>query len=145
GAFVGELGRSHPVDGIRAGLFADLHEFIADPVDRLVPGGTLPQAAGKLHRALQPADAVHELANACTLGTMGTAIDRAVPGRLPVAPTGILDFRGDGAADGAMRADALRDLDRNAGLGWTDRRGLPDGAELERADCGQSADGETGA
>ena len=41
GAFVGELGRAEPVDRIRPGLAADLHQLVADLVDRHVPGDPL--------------------------------------------------------------------------------------------------------
>src|SRR3546814_15064564 len=33
GAFVGELGRTHPVNRFRPGLLPDLHQLVADPAD----------------------------------------------------------------------------------------------------------------
>src|SRR3546814_10988569 len=38
GAFVGELCRTHPINGFRPGLLADLHQLVADPADGFIPG-----------------------------------------------------------------------------------------------------------
>src|SRR5690606_22780775 len=63
-AFVGELRRSHPVDGFRTGLLATLEKLVADAVDCLVPRDALPLTADQLHWIFQAAVAVHELAYA---------------------------------------------------------------------------------
>src|SRR5437870_10143490 len=37
GRFIGEFGGTQPVDGVRARFRADLQQFVADLVDRLIP------------------------------------------------------------------------------------------------------------
>ena len=109
GAFVGELGRAQPVDRIGARLAADLHELVADLVDRDVPGNPRPLAVHELHRIAQAAVAVHEFAGRGALGAVRAAVDRRIPARLLADPNAVDDFGDDGAADRAMRADVLAD------------------------------------
>src|SRR6478672_2104493 len=104
---VGHLGRTHPIDGIGTRLLADGIELVADLVDRLVPLDALPGAAFELHRVFQAALAADQFAHRGALGAVRAAVDRRVPARLLADPHAVDDFRGDGAADGTMRADAL--------------------------------------
>ncbi len=144
GALVGELRRAEPVDGIRAGGLSDLHHLVADLVDRLIPRDALPLAADELHRIFQAAVAVHELAHGGALGAMGAAVDRAFPGRLLADPDAVLHLGGDRAADRAMGADVLLDLDLRAGRCRPGLR-LAHRAKLDRSQGRERADGEPGA
>src|SRR3546814_264565 len=88
---------------------------------------------------------MHEFAHAGALDAMRAPVDRAVPGRLLTGPHPVLDLGSHRAADRAMRADALFNLDRYARLRRADRRGLPAGAELKSTGRRQPARRETGA
>ena len=147
GALIGQLGRAEPVDRIRARLLADRHQLVADLVDRLIPGDAGPLAVDQLHRIFEPALAADELAHRSALGAMRAAIDRAVPARLLADPDAVRDLRRDGAADGAMRADALADDDLRAR--WRRRPGLglahADRAAARRAPRGCRRRGPIGA
>src|SRR3546814_1323623 len=70
GAFVGELCRTHPINGFRPGLLADLHQLVADPADGFIPGDPLPLAVDQLERIFESAITVHELAHAGALDAM---------------------------------------------------------------------------
>ena len=109
GALVGELGRAEPEDRIRAVLAADVHQLVADLVDRLIPRDPLPLAVDELHRVFQPAVAVHDLADRRALGAVRAAVDRALPGRLLAGPDAVLDLGRHRAADRAVGADVLLD------------------------------------
>src|SRR3546814_18696158 len=87
---------------------------------------------------------MHEFAHAGALDAMRAPVDRAVPGRLLTGPHPVLDLGSHRAADRAMRADALFNLDRYARLRRADRRGLPDGAELKSIGRPHPARPETG-
>src|SRR3546814_14972383 len=89
--------------------------------------------------------AMHGFSNAGALDAMRAPVDRAVPGRLLTGPHPVLDLGSHRAADRAMRADALFNLDRYARLRRADRRDLPDGAELKNTGRRQPARRETGA
>ena len=144
GAFVGELGRAEPIDRIGAGLAADLHQLVADLVDRDVPGDAGPLAVHQLHRIAQAAVAVHQFARRGALGAMRAAVDRAVPARLLADPHAVRHFGDHGAADRAVRADVLAD----GGAGVTIESGgfrLAHARERQRADRGEAAGGEAGA
>ena len=123
GGLVGELGGAEPVDRFRARLGADLHQLVADLVDRLIPRHADPLAVHELHRIAQPALAQHVVAHRRALAAVRAAIDRAVPARLLTDPHAVRDFGDDGAADRAMGADVLADRHgcarrrRRAGLG----------------------------
>src|SRR5664279_5100662 len=106
-AFVGELGRAQPVDRIRPRLGADVLELVADLVDRLVPLDAGPLTVDQLHRIFQPAFAHHQFAHRGAFGAVRAAIDRTIPARLLADPDAVRHFGGDGAADRAVRADAL--------------------------------------
>src|ERR1700751_977942 len=86
GALVGEFRRAEPVHGIRPGLLADRHYFIAYLVDRRLPRHAGPLAVDELERISEPPIAVHEFAHRGALGAMRAAIDRAVPARLLADP-----------------------------------------------------------
>ena len=111
-AFVGELRRSKQVDRVGAGLGADLEHLVADLVDGLIPFDLLPLAVDQLHRILQAAIAVHQLAHRRTLCAVRSAIDRTIPGRFLTDPNAVLHFGDDRASDRTMRADVLFDLRR---------------------------------
>ncbi len=113
-ALVGEFRGAEKIDGVGAGLGADLEHLVADLVDGLIPRQALPLAVDQLHRIFQAAVAMHEFAHRRTLGAMRAAIDRAVPGRLLTDPDAVLNFGDHGAADRAMRADVLLDFGRGA-------------------------------
>jgi len=70
GAFVGELRRAQPIDRFRSRLLANLHQLVADLVDRLVPAQARPLTIDELHRIAQAAIAVHELTRRSALGAM---------------------------------------------------------------------------
>src|SRR5262245_23324978 len=107
GALVSEFRRTQPVDGVSAVLGADLHQLVADLVDRDVPGDAGPLPVHQLHRITQAAVAVHELAGRGALGTVRAAVDRRIPAGLLPDPHAVDDFADHGAADRAMRADVL--------------------------------------
>src|SRR5262249_45576530 len=144
GALVSEFRRTQPVDGVSAVLGADLHQLVADLVDRDVPGDAGPLPVHQLHRITQAAVAVHELAGRGALGTVRAAVDRRIPAGLLPDPHAVDDFADHGAADRAMRADVL--LHDGARGQRTGNRGvrLADAAKRQRAQRRQSAAGETG-
>ena len=136
GLFVVVLCRTQPVDAVRAAFVPDLHHAIADLVDGLIPGDANPFAVLLLHRVLQPPLAVGVFADRRALGAMGPEIERAVPSRLLAGPDAVLHLGNDRAADRAVRANGLAQLDRAcAGRGF----GLRDRAS-RGGDCRQSAD-----
>ena len=142
GAFVGELGAAEPEDGIRAALAADLHHLVRDLAVGDVPADPLPLAVHQLHRELQAAVAMHQLAHRRTLGAMRAAIDRAFPGRLLAHPHAVLHFGGDGAADRAMGADVLDPLHRLAVVDHTRRRA--GGLRARRREAADGREADTG-
>src|SRR5207253_2147883 len=95
------------INGVGAGLGANLEHLVADLVDGLIPRQALPLAVDQLHRIFQAAVAMHQLAHRGALGAMRSAVERTVPGRLLTDPDAILNLGNDGAADRAMRADVL--------------------------------------
>src|SRR5664280_3557256 len=111
-AFSGEFGRAQPVDRVGARLLADLAELVADFSDGLVPLDAGPLAVHELHRIFQAAFAHHQFAHRGALGSVRAAVDRRIPTLLLADPHAVGDFRRDGAADRAVRADALADGDR---------------------------------
>ena len=145
GAFVGELGRAQPIDGVGAVLGADRHQLVADLVDGDVPGDAGPLPVHQLHRIAQAAVAMHELARRRTLGAMRAAVDRGIPAGLLADPHAVDDFTDHGAADRAMRADVLLHdgacRQRAGGGGFR----LAHAAERHRAQRGKSAAGKAGA
>ena len=140
-AFVGEFGRAEPIDGIGAGLAADLLELVADLVDGGVPGDARPLPVHELGRIAQAAVAVHHLAGGGALGAVRAAVDRRIPARLLADPDAVDDLGRHRAADRAMGADVLSDggAVRHHRAG---RLGLADRRERQRADRGEAADGE---
>src|ERR1700687_3652597 len=98
-AFVGHLGRTEPVNRIRALFAANFHQLVADFIDGLVPVDPGPLPIDELHRIFEAALAADQFAYCGALGAMRTAIDRRIPTRLLTDPHAIRDFGGDGAAD----------------------------------------------
>ncbi len=143
GALVGELGGAQPVDRVRSGLAADLHQLVADLVDRLIPRDFLPLSARELHRVAQATVAQHHLARGGTLGAVRAAADRAIPARLLADPHAVLDLGDDGAADRAMRADVLAQ-DRCPARRGTGRLGLAHGSERQGAERGKTTGCQAG-
>src|SRR3546814_18610777 len=86
----GELCRTHPINGFRPGLLADLHQLVADPADGFIPGEPLPLAVDQLERIFESAITVHELAHAGALDAMRATVDRAVPSRRLPGPHPLL-------------------------------------------------------
>ncbi len=113
-ALIGEFRGAEQIDGVGAGLGADLEHLVADLVDGLIPRQALPLTIDQLHRIFQPAIAMHEFADRGALGAMRAAIDRAIPGRLLTDPDAVLNLGDHGAADRAMRADVLFDFGRRS-------------------------------
>src|SRR3546814_18394024 len=74
---VGDLCRTHPINGFRPGLLADLHQLVADPADGFIPGDPLPLAVDQLERIFESAITVHELAHAGALDAMRAQNGRA--------------------------------------------------------------------
>src|SRR5262249_15020332 len=141
----GGLGGAEPIDRVRPGLGADVHELVADLVDRLVPRDLLPLAARQFHRVAQAALAVHELAHRGALGAVRAAVDRAIPARLLADPHAVRHFRRHGAAARAGGADALADGHRRALCGRRTSLGLAHAGERQRAERRQTAGREAGA
>ena len=142
-AFVGEFRRAHPVDRFRPGFLADLHHLVANLVDRGIPGHASPLTIDELHRVFEPAVAVHELAHRGAFGAMRATVDRAVPAGLLPDPHTVRHLCCHGAADRAMRADALMDGHRGA---WRGRRaglGLTHAGERQRAQRRETASSQT--
>src|SRR4029453_12411771 len=75
GGFIGEFGGAHTVHGFRAGLGTDLHQLVADLVDRLIPGDAAPLAVNELHRIAQPALAMDVVPHGSALAAMRAAVD----------------------------------------------------------------------
>ena len=142
GAFVGELRRTQPIDRIGARLAPDLHELVADLVDRDFPGNPGPLAVHHFHRIAQAAIAMHQFARRRALGAVRAAIDRRIPARLLADPDAVRHFRHQRAADRAVRADVL--ADGGAGDLRAGRFRLADGAERQRAERGQTAGHQAG-
>src|SRR5579859_2775776 len=138
-AFIGHLGRTEPIDRIRAGFAADFHELVADFVDRLVPIDAGPLAVDELHRIFQPALAADEFAHRGAFGAMRAAIDRGIPAWLLADPHAVCDFRGDGAADGTVRANAFTDDGTGAERAGGGRVRLANSGERHRAENGEAA------
>ena len=70
GGFVCELGRTEPVDRIRARLLADIQEPIADLFDGLIPREPFPLAVHQLLRVTQAALAQHVVAHGRAFAAM---------------------------------------------------------------------------
>ena len=145
GSLVRELRRAEPEDGVRAVLAADVHQLVADLVDRLIPRNPLPLVVDELERVFEPAVAVDDLADRRALRAMRAAVDRALPARLLAGPDAVLNLCDDRAADRAVGADVLLDLGLRArhrsGNGGGPR--LAHRSELDRSDRGKAADRET--
>ena len=145
GAFVGELGRAQPIDRIGARLAADLHQLVADLVDRDVPGDAGPLAVHQLHRIAQAAVAMHQFARRRALGAMRAAVDRRIPARLLADPDAVRRLRRSRCS---RPSSACR-----CSCGWSRRRStmrscgfrLADAGERQRAERGETAGGEAGA
>jgi len=76
GGFIGELGGAEPVHRFGTRPRADLHQLVADLIDRLIPGDSVPPAVHQFHRIAQPTVAVHIVANGCTFAAVRATIDR---------------------------------------------------------------------
>ncbi len=139
GAFVRKLRRAEPVDRIRSRLPANGRELVADLVDRLVPRHPGPLAVDQLHRVAQAAVAVHDLAHRGALGAVRAAVERAFPARLLADPHAVRHLGDDRAADRAMGADVLAQLDRGARGRRRPGFSLADAAERQRAERGKTA------
>ncbi len=142
GGFVGKLGRAEPVDRIRCRLLANLHELVADFVDGLIPGESVPLAVHELHRIAQATLALHIVSHGRALAAVRAAIDRAVPTRLLTGPHAVGDLGDDRAADRAMRADILADRHRCARRRRRASLGLADSTERQSTERGKAAGGE---
>ena len=139
-AFVGHLGRAEPIDRVAAGLLADRHELVADLVDGLRPTDTrvhwpLTSFIGYFRRRSPGTSSRTEAPLAqCEPRLIGESQLGSWPTHTPFD-----DFGGDGAADRAMRADALADgraaAHRPAAAGF----GLAHGRERQRAERGETA------
>src|SRR3954471_24133632 len=144
-AFVGEFRRAEPVNGIRTGLLTDRLELLADLPDRLVPGDPRPLAIDQLERMFEPAVTMHQLAHRGALGAMRSAADRGIPARLLSDPDAVLDHADHRAADRAMGADVLTQLDRCAGRRRRTRRCLTHASERQGSERRKRTREETGA
>ena len=107
GLLIAVLGRSQPVDRIRARGFTDLKQLVTDFIDGLVPGNLLPFAVDQFGRILQAALAVTVLANRRALGAMRTLVERVIKSRFLTCPHTILYFGDNAAANRAVRADGF--------------------------------------
>src|SRR6185295_12171097 len=145
GTLVGEFGGAQPVDRFRSGLRPDLHQLVADLVDRLLPGEPGPLAVDQLHRVFQPAVAVHELAHRGALGAMRAAVDRRFPARLLADPYAVRHFGHHRAADRAVRADVLADGDLRAGRRRRTGLRLAHAAKRQCAERSDAAGDQAGA
>ncbi len=145
GALIGELGGPQQINRIRAGLVADLHHLVADLVDRDIPADALPLTIDQLHRVLDAAVAMDQLAHRGALGAVAAAVDRAFPGRLLANPDAIGDLGLDRAADRAMGADVLDDLGAGRGTEASGGFSLADGADLQGTGGGDATCDEAGA
>src|SRR5262245_10100022 len=141
---VGELGGAEEIDRVGARLLPDLEHLVADFVDRLVPTDAGPSAGDELHRVLQAPVAVRMLAGCRAFGAVCAEVERAVPARLLADPYAVLHFGNDRAADRAVRAHRLPDLDLAAAGGGCGRFGLLYSARGQRRCGGETADGEAG-
>src|SRR5947209_7036704 len=88
---------------------------------------------------------MHELTDRGALGAMRATVDRTIPGGLLANPNPVDDFRGDGAANRAVRADILLDVHIRARDRAACGARLLYRAELDRADGGETACGKAGA
>src|SRR5262245_3797621 len=104
---VRELGRSQPIDGIGPRLLADLHQLVADLVDRLIPRDLLPLTAGKLQRIAQAPIALHDFTGGGPLRAMRAPVDRALPAGLLADPHAVFNFGNHRASHRTMRANIL--------------------------------------
>src|SRR4051812_5093755 len=144
GALVGEFRGAQPVDRFRARLLANLHQLVADLVDRLVPTQLGPLAVDQLHRIFQAAIAVHELARRLAFGAVRATIVRRAPAGLLADPNPVRHFGDHRAADRTMRADVLADGALRAGRRDA-RFCLAHASERQRAGRRETAGGEAGA
>src|SRR6185295_12108026 len=134
---VGELGRAQEVDGVLARLLANIEHLVADLVDGDVPADAGPFARDELHRVFEPAIAVRMLARRRTLGAMGAEVERAIEARLLADPYAVLHLGHDRAADRAVRAHGLLDVDL-AARGRAGSLGLPHPAAGNRRNGGEA-------
>ena len=144
GGFVGELGRTEPVNRIRSRLLTDVQQLVADLVDRRFPGNPDPLAVHELHGIAQPALAQHVVAHRRALAAMRSAIDRAVVIRLLADPHAVRDFGDHRTADRTMGADILAGRNRRAGGSRRTGLGLAHAAERKTAERGQRTGGDAG-
>src|SRR5262249_11733305 len=98
-----------------------------------------PLAVDQLHWIFQASLAADELAHRGTLGAMRAAIDRRIPTRLLADPHAVCDFRRDGAANRAMRANAFADDGACAERAGGGRVHFANGRKWHRADNGKAA------
>jgi len=140
---VGELGGAEPVNRVGTGFLADLQHFIADLVDRLVPGDPPPLTVYQLHGVAQPAVAYDVIANRGTLAAVRAPIDRAVIVRLLAGPDTVRDLTDHGAAHGAVGADVFVAGDGLARWRWLARFRFADSAERQRAEGRQTSGDKT--
>ena len=73
------LGRTEPIDRIRAAFFADHVHLVADFVDGLFPANADPLATLFFHRVLQAAFSVSVFAYRSAFGAVRPKVERAVP------------------------------------------------------------------
>src|SRR5229473_5044284 len=145
GSFVGELGRTEPVNRVRPRLLANFQQLVADLVDGLVPRNALPLAVHKLHRIAQAALAQHVVADRRALAAMRSAIDRAVIVRLLADPHTIGDFGDHRTADRTMGADVFAGGNLRPGRRWRTGFGFAYAAERKVAKRCQRPGSDTGA
>src|SRR5258705_5045798 len=136
---VGKFSRAEPIDRFGAGLSADLHQLVADPLDGLRPRDPQPLAVDEPDGIFEATFAAHELADRSAFRAVRSAVDRAVPRRLLADPESVLHLGGHRAADRTMRADALAGFDANSQLGWRPGLGLAHGAERQRPERAEGA------
>ena len=105
GPLVARLGRAAEEQRIRPRFLPDLHEFVADLVDGLVPGEALPGAVFELHRELHAPVAETVVPGRGALRAMGAQVNRRFIIRLLAGPDTVLDLGDDTASHCAVGAD----------------------------------------
>ncbi len=109
-AFVREFSGAEPKNGVRPGSLADFQQLRRNVVEGLIPRDALPFAAHELHGILQTPVAMGQFTNSGAFCTVRATVDGAIPARFLADPYTVLNFRDDGAANGAMGANALASL-----------------------------------
>ena len=108
--------RAQPIHRIRSRRFADFQHFVADFLDRLVPGNLGPFAVDKLGWIFQAPFAMGVFTDRSPFRTMGTQIERAVEAGLLPDPNAVIHFSHHGAPNRTMRTDGFHHLHIAAGL-----------------------------